>query len=286
MKRLQTFLLQNEIALLIFSLALMGAIFALDVKTGYEISFSIFYLLPIALVTWNAGKTKGIIFSVMGSAAWLLADWLSGHVPSNPLFPVWNALVRLGFFLVTVLLLARLKEALEIEKQLSRMDHLTDMLNLKALLEIMTREAERCRRLHHPCTTAYIDLDNFKSVNDRFGHQAGDELLRRAAQAMKSNVRASDTVARVGGDEFILFLPEADEELAGKILRRVQERTREIMAEQAWPVTFSIGVAVFPEPPASVEDIIKPADDLMYQVKSHGKNNLELVVIKSPMNGA
>ena len=123
-------------------------------------------------------------------------------------------------------------------------------------------------------TLLYIDLDNFKQVNDAFGHETGDELLIEVAATIRTNVRSTDTVARLGGDEFALLLPETDQEAALVVTNKLREALLVSMQRREWPVTFSIGLVSFATPPESVEEMLKQADAVMYSVKLKGKNSI------------
>jgi diguanylate cyclase (GGDEF)-like protein len=172
------------------------------------------------------------------------------------------------------LLLFKLHALLEHERALSRTDYLTGTANVRAFYEVAQQEIERARRYHHPFTVAYLDVDNFKSVNDQFGHRTGDRLLRVVAQAIQNDLRPTDTMARLGGDEFALLLPEANCEAAAVVLRRVQERVLREMQKHRWPVTLSVGALTCLNPPRRVDELIGLTDDLMYQVKDNGKNDI------------
>ncbi|HTC77354.1 MAG TPA: diguanylate cyclase, partial [Terriglobales bacterium] len=102
----------------------------------------------------------------------------------------------------------QLAAALAAEKELSRSDPLTGLPNRRAFYEVALAEADRARRYRHPLSLAYLDVDNFKQVNDDYGHDAGDELLVRVAEVLRRNLRNNDIVARLGGDEFAMLLPE------------------------------------------------------------------------------
>jgi diguanylate cyclase (GGDEF)-like protein len=136
------------------------------------------------------------------------------------------------------------------------------------------REITRARRYNRPLTLLYIDLDNFKQVNDAFGHETGDELLVEVAATIRCNVRATDLVARLGGDEFALLLTETNREAGLVVTNKLRETLLRAMQERNWPVTFSIGVVSFTVPPASVEEMVKQADEVMYSVKQRGKNSI------------
>ena len=123
----------------------------------------------------------------------------------------------------------------------------------------------------------YIDLDNFKQVNDSQGHTAGDDLLRAVAQLMKSALRKTDVAARIGGDEFALLLTETGEDEALLALSHLRSKLHAAMSAANWPVTFSVGAVAFITPPASADQAIKLADTAMYEVKQGGKNNLRVL---------
>jgi diguanylate cyclase (GGDEF)-like protein len=253
-------------------LALALSIFTMDYLTDYEICFSIFYLGPIALWTWYLDRKSGVALSALSALAWLVADLKSGDYSHQLFVPYWNASVRLGFFLVFVLILAPLKEAYAREHRMARADFLTGLANLKAFFEKAEYEVERLKRYASPLTVAFLDLDNFKSINDKFGHQTGDKLLIAVAQIIKDNIRATDTAARIGGDEFLVLLPQTDEGSAREMLDRLQEELIRVMRQNGWPVTPSTGVVTYLNPPSSVEEMVQKADWAMYAVKNNGKN--------------
>jgi len=132
---------------------------------------------------------------------------------------------------VVGLLIATLRRSLTRERELSRTDPLTALSNSRAFYEEARRLLALCRRQHRPITVAYIDVDNFKAVNDRLGHQAGDELLKGIALQVRASIRPSDLSARLGGDEFAILLPELSQRDAGLTL----ERLRASLAAMAHP---------------------------------------------------
>ncbi len=266
----------RSIVVVLAGLLLAAFVWLLDYLTRYEISLSIFYLIPIALVTWYKGRDIGIVMSLICAAAWFVADRKSGYYYSHFLIPYWNAAGGLGIFLIVCLTLSKLKSLLEKEKISARRDALTGLSNMKAFSESAVLEMERSRRYGHPLTIVFMDVDDFKVINDNFGHKAGDSLLCAMANTMRNNLRPPDIPARTGGDEFLIILPETGLESAKEVLGRLQEVLLASMKENKWPVTFSIGAATYTEPPDSLDEMIKSADELMYSVKFNGKNNLRL----------
>lgn len=211
-----------------FGLVLLASVGALDYLTGYEISFSIFYLLPIALVTCYTPQWVGYFSCGLSAAVWLLVDHTSGHTYSNELIPFWNTGVRLGFFLVTSHLLIQLKTSLRYEQALAKTDGLTGLLNACAFKDLCHHLFELSTRYHHPAMLGFIDIDDFKAVNDTSGHPEGDRVLKRVANALTRCVRATDVVGRMGGDEFAILLPETDYADAQMMFGRIrQELARE-----------------------------------------------------------
>jgi diguanylate cyclase (GGDEF)-like protein len=141
--------------------------------------------------------------------------------------------------------------------------------------EILNLEMERARRHNNHFSIAYIDLDNFKDINDKYGHLVGDELLHRIAILIKQNIRNIDTVARLGGDEFVVLMPETPTIKGRAVIERLIKIFLGEMAKNDWPVTMSAGLASFLQIPTTVDAIISKADELMYVAKQKGKNRIE-----------
>jgi len=255
-------------------LALVASVAVLDHLTAGKLSLSILYLVPILLVAHTAGRGPGVVLAAASALAWLAVDQTTGPVRFSAAILVWNLGLRLGLFLATALLLTTLNGALERERDLARRDVLTGLHNARSFWERADLELARAGRYVHPFTVAYIDLDNFKLVNDRGGHSAGDRLLRLVARTTQSRLRQTDVVARLGGDEFALLLPETSYEAAEVVLGTLRDLLREALRQQEFPVTFSIGAVTFQRPPQSVEELIRTADHLMYSVKRAGKDGL------------
>ena len=245
-----------------------------DYLTGYELGFSIFYVLPLAFIVWFGSRNLGLVAAVISAVLWLTVDIASGHVYSHPLIPIWNAFIRGVFFVLIVVLLSEIKIAHEKERKLARFDNLTGAVNARYFYELLTIEIERSERYRHPFSIAYIDLDNFKQVNDQNGHLVGDRVLQTVVQTAQSHLRKTDIVGRLGGDEFVLLLPETDQPQAQAVMSKLREQLLLAMQSADWPVTFSIGVITCQKPPTHPQLLLKAADALMYQVKHHAKNDI------------
>lgn len=265
---------------LVFALvAILGII---DYLTGYELTFSLFYLAPISLAAWFIDRRFGLVISFVSALVWVTADITSGHVYSTPAFYVWDAVIRFCFFVIVTLLLSSLRKTLRDEQRMARTDYVTGAVNVRYFNDLAQMELNRLRRYQHPFTMVYIDLDNFKVVNDRYGHSIGDKVLKTIVMNLQENLRGSDIVARLGGDEFALLFPETGSQASHLTISRIKSNLRKEMQRYNWPVTFSIGVVTFISAPATVDEAVKITDDTMYLVKTSGKDGVSYAVYSGP----
>jgi diguanylate cyclase (GGDEF)-like protein len=253
---------------------LIGILGSVDYLTGYELAFSPFYLFPIFGVAWLSGYTLGFAAAITSALVWLLADIASGHIYSRQSFYFLNTGLRLLNYAVVVVLAARLKRDRDQQNLLARRDPVTGIANARACLEFLQIELARAKKARTALSLIYIDLDNFKLVNDRQGHTSGDKALADAARIMRESVRSSDFLARMGGDEFAVILPETGAEQVKLVSTRLRERFAAEMARLNWDLTCSMGIVTAESAEqVSPEALLKQADNLMYQVKQFGKNN-------------
>jgi len=262
-----------ERTILIIGFLMVALLGVIDYFSGYEMSFAIFYLLPVMFIGWFSERRYAIAVSILSGVVWYIADILSGHLYSHPILPVWNAIMRLGFFLLIVFSLSEIKRLLVSEQTSARIDFLTGISNSRNFIENAKKEIERSARFSHPFTLSYVDIDNFKKVNDSLGHAEGDELLQVVAQTIKDHIRSVDMVARLGGDEFAILLLETNEKDANSTMVKIQTKLLEVVKQHNWPVSFSMG-AVTSHEKCNLDDLIKEADNLMYIVKDRGKNSI------------
>ena len=267
----------------IIALGLLGVVLTgvADEVTGSELAFTLLYLGPIAMVTWFAGLLPGLFLASAAAFEWAVADALTRPLYAQPLARYWNVPAEAGVFLVFTVLVANLRKRRANERALARMDPLTGVANWRSFREAANLELERMRRYPHPLTIAYLDLDGFKAVNDEFGHDVGDALLVLVADTLRLAVRNVDMVARLGGDDFVLLLPETGSATAERFVARLREDLAQAMQRDGWPVTFSVGVVTFRNAPESVDEMIRRADRLLYEVKGEGKDDLRHEVVVS-----
>lgn len=234
----------------------------------------------------RAQLNRGLLLVTAISSALLALHWLSAFLIIEAQ-PSW---FRHGFLLGTVLVLVqyfsllaaimlsfqnRLLEAESKALDMAFQDPLTGLSNQRYMTALFEKALLLANRPHQLAAIVYIDLDNFKPINDRAGHRVGDEVLKILAGRLRQSTRSTDICARVGGDEFVAICTQLDDanhadEIAGKILR---EMTAPIsVGGKDYRVGASIGVSLYPMHGNSLARLLDYADQAMYQVKSSGKN--------------
>lgn len=267
---------QTYLVFAAISVFLVGII---DFITGPDYTFALIYSVPVLVVSWlSNSKFAAFGIVILTTLVWSYIDFLSARINAGVLISIWNIVSRLVLLLLAFYMLHTLKLTLRRERALSRIDTLTQVYNLRAFQEISEYELMRCRRNHAPCTLAYIDVDNFKQVNDTHGHEAGDALLVAIAETIRTNLRESDLVARLGGDEFALFLAECDEVAARAVGKKIKKSCMKV-CDKFPSVSVSMGVLTYKSSlPTSIGVLMKACDQQMYSVKKSGKNNVAFAV--------
>lgn len=245
------------------------AVGAFDVLAPDEATHSFLYLIPIVFVTWFCGIRLGIVIALMSTAI-----WSNNNIVDNGIITTWNISTTALFFTMMSVLVNKTRSMWEHEKNLSSTDPLTGAKNYRAFKELAEYELLRLQREELPCTLAYLDLDNFKLVNDTFGHHAGDALLKSIVENTVRNLRKTDLLGRLGGDEFAILFPATDQAAAKIVLQKICSRLNEYTAAKSVSTTFSIGVVTVTSGIHTIDALISYADARMYEVKHTGKNNI------------
>ena len=155
-------------------------------------------------------------------------------------------------------------------------DNLTKVYNRNKFDEFLDQEIIRVKRYKNPLSIAILDIDKFKNFNDTYGHLVGDEILIMIAQNINSNVRASDTFARWGGEEFVILFRETDAQSAKIIVQKLKEKIQELQHPTAGGVTASFGITEYLED-ESIETLFKRCDKALYLAKENGRNRVEIL---------
>jgi diguanylate cyclase (GGDEF)-like protein len=273
----------SQPVLLAASVVVIGAI---DYLSGPAIGFSLFYLGPIVYGAWKAQRGLGVALAFLAAAFWIGAEvaWVGVTAVS-----MWNGFTRLGIYVSMAWLIARVREDqrelralnarltehLEHEQQLARTDPLTGLPNRRLFVDELRRATARIHRSGKPVAVAYIDLDGFKTFNDRAGHAAGDVVLRRFAEVLAGHVRGTDVAARLGGAQFGILLDRCTEENARTTsVRLVDQLTAALKEVAAADVGVCVGVACFSDDSFAPEAMIDHADAAMYCAKGQGVNRI------------
>ena len=178
---------------------------------------------------------------------------------------------------ITTMLSADIRFAVDKIKQVSDTDELTGLYNMRAFSTMLQRSFKQAVRYGHPLSVVMIDSDNLKQVNDAHGHDAGNRLLQHLVRCIREQLRGSDVMARFGGDEFILLLPETNNKGALEMSERIRkavELSRFNVRDGDTNVTASLGVASYPEDGGNLDVILEKADKAMYRAKQKGRNRV------------
>lgn len=220
----------------------------------------------------------GALLAVLSATTiWVLSNWAAGLQYSVSQIWIINSLSQALAFGTVAALLSWARNLLAHEQEMSRTDSLTGLDNARAFRGAVGLAVAYCRLNKYPLTIAYIDLDNFKCINDRYGHSRGDALLRDVASILRNSLRATDSAARLGGDEFAVCLPQTSKSQAAPLLERLRAAIAVVDPAEECLISASIGAFCWEVPPESVDAIISAADKTMYAVKKGGKNGVEII---------
>lgn len=276
--------MNRQHAVFVISLLITIAVGYSDYLSGANVSMMLLYAVPILLTARYCGKSKGITVAVLATLGWFVANIAARNKVSSDAVVSWNALSRLGLFALlayAVSLQVTLREALEREKLRARTDQLTGLFNKWAFREKVEEEMERARRYPHPLSLAFIDLNNFKEINDRHGHARGDKVLQSVSATIREAIRKTDWAGRVGGDEFTICFPETGPEQIRAVIAKLIQGLDIATCQSGWQVTASIGVVTYAEVCDTYDVMLAKADKLMYAAKTRGGNAAEFLVADS-----
>jgi len=239
------------------------------------------YLLPIIASALIFGKlvTAIEVAAIIGCLMFFAYDPASKTLLS---MRYWGEIMAMSTPMIlvayiTTMLSADIRYAVDKIKQVSDTDELTGLYNMRAFSAMLQRSFKQAVRYGHPLSVVMIDSDNLKQVNDAHGHEAGNRLLQHLVRCIREQLRGSDVMARFGGDEFILLLPETNNKGALEMSERIRksvELSRFSVREGDTNVTASLGVASYPEDGGNLDVILEKADKAMYRAKQKGRNRV------------
>lgn len=267
---------RKQSGLIVSVIATAFAVLAFDLYLPADYSMSLFYYPVVAGICWYLNIELACAYVAIVVSLNILVALYSGHDQ------LWTYLETGVVLLLFTSVLRLLKQSQVDMKRISQVDALTGLENSTSFLNHAAQELNRSRRKLSPITVIFLDCDDFKKVNDQYGHLAGDQLLCSIAELLVQHTRNYDIVARWGGDEFAVLLPETDAVQARIVAQRLNACLNEYFAQQQRNCTFSIGVVTFRELPDSEKALVHRADEAMYHAKKQGKNLIYFTTINEP----
>ncbi len=273
--RLFTSLRMKPLQALLLSAGATTLVFILDFATPPELSFSLFYLFPLAIGMLFCDRWLGWANALFCTLAWMVAFLLSPQRSSSAFYLVWTFMVRIATNAIFAYLLDVLRQVIEGLHELSLIDPLTGAANRRFFEGYLSRTIDRAIRTKEALTLLALDFDDFKELNDRYGHDRGDEALMGLVRAIQGKIRPDDMLCRLGGDEFVLVLYGMDYDRSEEVMARLRQAIREEHAARGIESTQSIGAITFLSMDEGAEAMMKKADELLYEVKREGKNTIK-----------
>lgn len=262
-------------------LAAIAALGFLRTASDAEYAFASAAIIPVVAVAWICGRKAGIVLSLLAAIMWVSSDLLVEHQFSSWWIPYLNAITRFATYAFITHLVVMARTLLAREREIASHDALTGLLNRRAFFEAGNAEADRSRRYGHPLAVAFLDLDNFKRLNDSQGHEAGDRALKAVAKCLVGSLRTTDCLARLGGDEFAVPLPEISYDAATDAGHKIAAAADAALKEFP-PVSASIGIAWFERAVGDFPAMLDAADSLMYEIKEEGKHGMRVERLELP----
>ncbi|XOB62461.1 GGDEF domain-containing protein [Campylobacterota bacterium DY0563] len=232
------------------------------------------YIFPILFSSWYGSKITGILSAFLSTLVFVVIE-----TTYNRVLPTFNELLLLSApyltaYLLLAILIINFRDVHRIEVYAADTDNLTGLHSARSFYVELANELLRSKRYNHVFSLAYLDVDNFKNINDSLGHIAGDKLLKEVANCLVSSLRATDVIARLGGDEYACLLHETNQQKAKSAFLKTVDLLNKRMVKNKWDVSFSIGVMTFENIPEDIKEAIDLADKLMYSVKNDNKDNI------------
>ena len=261
-------------AVLVLGSIALAIVVTSDYLTSYELQLTALYMLVMLGVAWFCGPWWGALFACLSAYSQIQIGLATGTTFSEPVYFYIANGNRLFAYLVTVFLVATVHINYQRLKSAARIDFVTGVTNSLGFFEKLSIEIARHRRTRDAFAVAYLNCDYFKVINEGLGRSEGDRVLSMIGQVITSNLRETDVVARLGGDEFAMVFPHSGEAEAMQVVRKLGAQLEKAMTQHDWPITFSIGIGVFPVVPESVDRALSFCEHIMQRVKDTGRNRV------------
>ncbi len=258
-----------ERAVFVASIVAMLAIFVANIMlpdSGLRIH--ILYVLPLLAIGMHSGRRS---LYLAGLAVALVLEAIAFvHFGASIATLAGNAILECLVAAVCFSVADTARVSYLKVLNLARTDDLTGLMNRRAFVRVAEQEIERQARYGGEFSILLLDLDGFKALNDTRGHYVGDLALRHLAEAVRNNIRRADSVARIGGDEFVVLLPNTPKAACASICQQLRRAVADGMRDSGFTITASIGGVTFEQPPESIDAAMRMADAAMYRAKHNG----------------
>ena len=265
---------KTSVSKFVFMVCLILSSVSVDYITDPNIRMGPAYILICFYISWH-GMSRTYIYLISAmTILWIIHDISEAfYLAISNLEIIINLAINITTIIILVITMSAFHRAVKMSLS-ANIDPLTEIFSRKINIDIMPVLVSELRRNKKPMSLMFIDCDNFKYVNDTFGHAAGDAVLQVVASCLTKSIRKSDLPARLGGDEFIVIFPEACGDHVKSLVERCISNLNLEMKEREWPITFSVGVVEFETPPINIEFAIRLADNAMYDAKRRGKDQV------------
>jgi len=243
-----------------------------------NVDLRLLLVIPVLLASWYGGRKTGAAIAILTAISLFATNYSLHFYKDNNISKAYDILIALVVYLFISIIITNFRKVYGIEIVAADTDILTGLSSSRKFYADLEAEINRSRRYGHSLSLVYLDVDNFKNINDTLGHSVGDELLIILSISLQASLRTNDIIARIGGDEFVCILPETEQIAAKSALLKTQKALNDNMIQYGWNVSFSIGVITFEKLPDDASQGVKLVDDLMYKVKKGSKNDIAFQV--------
>jgi diguanylate cyclase (GGDEF)-like protein len=261
----------------LLSVSLVGLV---DYLARWELHLSYVYILPVVGVSWFVNKRTGIIVAICCVWIWFMSGRFDGVRHSSGMVVVWNSSIPAGVLISFAYIVARLRSKLDRISDVANKDFLTGLPNARAFYELAAHEMKKAFGLK-PLVLAYIDLEGFKWINQRFGYATGDQMLCSIAQTILQGVVRKDLVGRIGGTAFAVLMPNTNSDGAHFILAKIHDELKSERRRYAQPVHVFISAVACTKAPRSVAQLMSQAEASMTRMKGNDGDALEILQVDS-----
>lgn len=262
----------RKLVFAVISLILFAVIFYVDtVFLPTDIQLLVPYLIIASAATIFIGPKTGLTFSSLSIVLWLASKTQNFSKSQAAVYVDFFIKVLFIFGMYALMLFVR--RIMRENERLLLSDELTGVASRRGFFHLANFETKRRIAKGNYLSVFYIDIDNFKTVNDTLGHEIGDKVLREFADCVRRATRPSDIFGRLGGDEFALLLSNVTSAEVNLVSRRIMANFKAVSKSNEWPTTLSIGI-YSTEAKKEIGELIRSADELMYEAKQKGKNQI------------